>query len=97
MAGARSPIGSVTFGQDDQITTATLFTDRTWTVERTWSIAPHRDTLPDTLALVYSDDYAGPQDGPYGPAILHRVAEWLGGSVTLADRPEPPADPDIVY
>lgn len=57
-----------------------------------WSVPAH-PWMEGILKLLYSDTYRGPSDGPFGVAILNRVARDLDGTATIVnldteDHPE---------
>lgn len=82
-------IGKIEFTIDNRTYVATLAEDGQWT------FAPD---LPAGLIDAHVRDvcqnasaaYTGPQDGPFGPAQLEAAAQQLGGTATLANRPDPP-------
>jgi hypothetical protein len=76
----KSPIGSVEWPDGGPV--ATLFVDGTWSV-------PSRPALEPALKLVYSDEYQGPQDGPFGPGILSALASQVGGVAKVLPTTSP--------
>ena len=80
-------IGSVAYPDGGPV--ATLHVDGSWSV-------PGFEWAESVLKLAYSDAYEGPSAGPFGPAILHELAEAVGGVATIVPREAPEGD-DIRY
>lgn len=75
----KTAIGTVSWGQGDDYTIATLFTDGVWS-------CVGRLTTAEYLGAMYHD-YDGPADGTFGHALLYRLAETVGGTVTIFPAP----------
>lgn len=80
------PLGRVAYPGGEVV--ATLHADGSWSV-------PGREWSEPLLRLAYSDRYGGPAEGPFGPSALRRLAEDVGGTATIVDRPGPP--PGTIY
>ncbi len=81
--GDDDAIGSVTW--PDGGTVATLRVDGSWSV-------PGSEWMESCLKLALSDDYQGPQDGPFGPKALADLAEQVGGTATVRPMDDPRSD-----
>src|SRR4051794_15494077 len=73
-------LGTVTWPGGKPV--ATLHADGTWSV-------PGEEWQEGTIKALFSDEYRGPSDGPFGPSALAALAEAVGGKAAVVPKSPP--------
>lgn len=73
-------LGTVTWPDGGPV--ATLYVDGSWSM-------PGHEWQESTLKALFSDVYAGPSAGPFGPSALTALAEAVGGKADVVPKSAP--------